>query len=583
MRAFTAIVAAFLVAGCSSAKGGSSSSGSSGTSAGSSGSSSSSTSGSSGSSASSSTGSSSSSTGGTTGLPWSYDGGACEPVPPQAVVDLSVPATTRTVTLSASDDLQAALDAAQPGDELVLPAGAVYAGNFELKPKSGSGWIVVRSSGLANLPPLGQRVVPARDAAFMARIETASSAPAISAQSGAGFWRFIGVEVGIASGNDTVYNLVELGDGSQTSASDLPHDVVLDRCWIHGNDTGNARRGVALNGDGIGIVGCDVDDFHEVGADSQALAGWNGGGPFTIVNDYLEGAGETVIFGGADPAVPNLVPSDIAILHNHITKRLTWKSDDPSYAGVSYSVKNDLELKNARRVWIEGNTIEKSWPMGQVGYAVLFTPRNQSGTAPWCGVQDVTLVHNLIEHAAGGVNLLDSDDANPSLATQRIRVADDLFLDIGYPDFGGDTKTFQFIAGGQLSASCVDFEHLTVDNGTTFGGVGDFAPIVDQFVFQDVIVGHGNYGFIGSNVGEGTPALTTYMTNWSFTGNVIYGGGSASQYPSGNAFPATANDVGFADPANGDWSLAPSSPYKGAATDGRDPGADVAAVMAAVQ
>lgn len=503
-------------------------------------------------------------------------------MPPQAVVAFTMPQTGHTVTLSASDDLQAALDAAQPGDELVLPAGAVFTGNFELKPKSGSGWIVVRSDGAASLPALGQRIDPTRDAPYLARIETSNSAAALVANTGASHWRFVGIEFGIQAGNSTVYNLVELGDATQTSASDLPHDLVFDRCWIHGNDTGAARRGVALNGNSIGIVGCDIDNFHEVGADSQALAGWNGGGPFTIVNNYLEGAGETVLFGGSDPKVPNLVPSDIAMLHNHLSKRLTWKSDDPSYAGVGYVVKNVLELKNAKRVWIEGNTIERSWPMGQVGYAVLFTPRNQDGTAPWSGVQDVTLVHNLIQHAAGAVNLLDSDDAHPSIATERVRIEDDLFLDIGYADFGPGTKTFQFIAGGSLPAGCIDYQHLTVDNGDTLGAIGDFAPVMAQFTFDNSVVGYGYYG-LHTPQGEGTAGLNVFTTNWAFTGNVIYGGGSASVYPSGNAFAADQAAVGFSDRATGDWSLSASSPYLGTSTDGRPPGADVAAVMSSVE
>ena len=42
-------------------------------------------------------------------------------------------------------------------------------------------------------------------------------------------------------------------------------------------------------------------------------------------------------------------------------------------------VKNLLELKNARRVTIDGNLFEYSWSSGQAGYAIVFTPRNQEG------------------------------------------------------------------------------------------------------------------------------------------------------------------------------------------------------------
>src|SRR5262249_38836706 len=64
----------------------------------------------------------------------------------------------------------------------------------------------------------------------------------------------------------------------------------------------------------------------------------NGSGPFRIVNNHLEAAGENLMFGGADPAIPQQIPSDIEICHNHFFKPLTWKADDPSYEGTAWTV-----------------------------------------------------------------------------------------------------------------------------------------------------------------------------------------------------------------------------------------------------
>ena len=69
-----------------------------------------------------------------------------------------------------------------------------------------------------------------------------------------------------------------------------------------------------------------ISDIKAVNADSQAIAGYNGAGPFTIENNYLEAAGENVMFGGADPAVTNLVPSDIVLRRNHLFKPLEWRN-----------------------------------------------------------------------------------------------------------------------------------------------------------------------------------------------------------------------------------------------------------------
>ena len=89
-------------------------------------------------------------------------------------------------------------------------------------------------------------------------------------------------------------------------------------------------------------------------------AGGGGGGggeaaaektEFSVV---LEGAGENFMLGGADPAIPNLVPSDIEFRRNHCFKPLTWRIGDPSYAGTRWSVKNLFELKNAQRALVDG-------------------------------------------------------------------------------------------------------------------------------------------------------------------------------------------------------------------------------------
>ena len=70
------------------------------------------------------------------------------------------------------------------------------------------------------------------------------------------------------------------------------------------------------------------------------------------------------------------MPAGITIRRNLITKKLAWMTQ-------SWTVKNILEFKNVQDVLVEGNTIENHWAAGQQGYAIVLTPRNQSGTSPW--------------------------------------------------------------------------------------------------------------------------------------------------------------------------------------------------------
>jgi hypothetical protein len=146
--------------------------------------------------------------------------------------------------------------------------------------------------------------------------------------------------------NGLHYGLVLSGIGDATSTSQLGHGFVFDRVYIHGQSSTNLIRCVALNSIRTAIINSWIADCHSRGFDSQAIAGWTGPGPFLIENNYLEGAGENVMFGGADPRIQGLVPSDITIRRNHFYKPTSWK-------GV-WTVKNLFELKCARRLLIEG-------------------------------------------------------------------------------------------------------------------------------------------------------------------------------------------------------------------------------------
>src|SRR5262245_8212045 len=85
------------------------------------------------------------------------------PERPRAVVDTAPPPSPRaSIMVRAGDDLQAALDKAQPGDAILLEAGATFTGPFTLRAKAGEEWIVVRPAVPDDrLPPAGTRVGPA--------------------------------------------------------------------------------------------------------------------------------------------------------------------------------------------------------------------------------------------------------------------------------------------------------------------------------------------------------------------------------------------------------------------------------------
>ncbi len=477
-----------------------------------------------------------------------------------------------TISVPAGGNFQEALGKAQPGDVIQLAAGATFTGPFQLPVKEGDDWITIRTDAADSaLPPAGERVQPSHSEA-MPKLVSATDW-VVTAEPRAHHYRFIGIEFHPAPGI-FLHNLVLLGDGSQTSEETLPHDIVFDRCYFHGDSKKGARRGIALNAREVAITSSYLSDFKEVGAQSQAIAGWNGPGPFHITNNYLAAAGENILFGGSDPAIPNLVPSDIEIRQNHFYKPLSWKRGDPSYEGAHWAVANLLELKSARRVRVEGNILENNWADVQSGFAIVLTVRNQDGGAPWSVIEDVSFLNNIVRHAAAGINFLGRDDAHASGQARRIAVRNNLFYELGGKKWGGSGRLFQLLNG---TADVVIDHNTALQTGHIISADGD--PHTG-FQYTNNIASHNEYGMHGSGTAPGRQTLQKYFPDAVVRANVV-AGGKKFDYPSGNYLTVSLDDPRFIDSAVANYRLAEKSPYKKAATDGKDIGVDMDLLEAA--
>jgi hypothetical protein len=491
------------------------------------------------------------------------------PILPQEYLDTTYSQPSgATIVVNGGGDLQAAINNASPGDTIVLEAGASFVGPFTLPQKTGSDWIYIQSSAMSSLPPPGTRVSPA-DANNMPKIISPGNSTAIQTAARAHHYRFVGIEFRPAAGQ-FVYGLVTIGN-NESSLADLPSDITFDRCFVHGDPGVGGRRGIALNGARSAVIDSYVSDFKEGGADTQAVWTYNSPGPIKIVNNYLEAAGENFMSGGADPAVPNLVPADLEIRRNYFFKPTAWMNQ-------GWSVKNLLELKNAERVLIEGNLFENNWPASQNGLSILITPRNQDGNAPWSVTKDVTFRFNRLVNLGQGFNISGSDGTYPSQRTERILIEHNL---IDVTSLGGaQGRIFQFLAGP------ID---VTVAHNTAFttsGGALAFSennPPANRFDFRDNIVSNGAYGFAGTGSGSGDGTLNQYFTDASFQNNVVIGGSSSafSSPYTPNYFPLSTSLVGFVNAVAGNFRLGSVSLYKGVGTNGSDPGADMDAIDAA--
>lgn len=471
----------------------------------------------------------------------------------QAIAHATPPAPTPTVTVATAVELETALRAQPCGMTIRLLPGTVYVGHFVLAKACGA--LVTTLTTAGTIPPAETRITPAA-AGTLGIIGSPDTAPAISTAAGASGYALVGIQV---QESNRGYSSIAIGTNIETALAQFPADITLDRVLLLA--TGQQRRGIMAIGARVSVLNSYIAGIKYSGEDSQAI--WaNGPGPYTIRNNYLEGAGENILFGGADPKVPDLVPSDIVIQGNTLTKPIAWR-------GTAITVKNALELKNARRVSISDNLIEHVWQGGQDGYAVLVTPRNQGGTAPWTVVEDVLFERNTVRRAGGILNILGTDDERPSQTTARITIRHNEFSDYG-PAYRTEGSGYALKIG--QGAADVTVDHNTMISANAGGILGAYGAPLPRFTFTNNIVKQDRYGIFGDGTGSGLATLSRYFPGATVTRNAI-GAGVSTFYPAGNLFPLLALfQQQFTDLAAWNLTLIQSSPWKGAGTDGADLG-----------
>ncbi len=452
--------------------------------------------------------------------------------------------TAPTIVVNAGGNLQAALDQAQPGQTVQLQAGATFDGNFVLPLKTGTAYITVRTSTPDSQLPGATTRIELSHEPLLPTIRSINALPALRTAAGAHHWRLIGLRFTTTGASD----VITLGDGLQRDRTLVPTDLVLDRIVIRGDPTRGQKRGIALNSANTFVRNSYIGGIRVAGQETQAIAGWNGPGPFVIENNYLEAAGIGVLFGGAEPSIDQLVPTDIVIRRNHITRPVAWRTG-------GWVVKNLLELKNARNVQIDGNLIENNWAGGQSGFAVVFTVRAQGPNSPWTTVEHVRFENNVVRHSGSGINILGYDDTAPSQQARDIVIRNNLFTDIDHRNWGGAGI---FVQIGDEPAD-VHIEHNTVMQSgnilSVYGGTAAAPRRAPGFRFASNIVLHNTYGIFGNQVGIGNPAIATYLPQSVIIGNAM-AGGNASLYPAGNVFPTVASLMAqFQNPAANDYRL----------------------------
>ncbi len=436
------------------------------------------------------------------------------------------PGRACTTTVPPGGNIAAALSAARGGSVVCLTAGATY-GSVQLPARAAgdTGWIVLRTA--TTLPAEGTRMRPSTAASLAKIFTTLNAAPALTTTPGTFGYVIRGVEIGTASNVYLTYTLIALGDvgSNQDTMGEVPQRLIFSQVYIHGSATGEMQRCIALNSGATAIVDSWLAECHGKGYDSQAIGGWNGPGPHLIRNNYLEGAGENVMWGGATPSIQGMVAADITFQRNHVYTPIAWKG--------KWTKKNLMETKNAVRVLIEDNVFDGSWTDAQIGPALLFKSINDQGNCNWCRTTDVTLRRSLIKNAAVGIVFSGAENYNTfgtvDSVAKRFLVQDVVFDGLNVAPYIDGGRGVQ-ITGG---ASDIVFDRTVIAGSIIVAMVLDNFHPSPRTAFRNSVWTQGNYFASGDGTGIGLPTMTASLTNFVWDNMTVVKGSSTWPMPTG--------------------------------------------------
>ncbi len=533
------------------------------------------------------------------------------------------PSPGKQIRVSTKSNLAAAIDDAKCGDTLLLPAGASFEATvLPSKKCDDQHYITVRTDTPdSNLPAEGTRISPA-----WGGVASLPGRPPFAQPSG-GPARLLATVVarrpeGVSVGDHLRFIGIEWttppeANISRIVAAEHTDHVIFDRNWFHAADGAEVGHGVGIihGSHMIAVINSYVSGLNCVArtgkcTDATGIGGGGGDEPISalkIYNNFIEAAGENVLFGGS---AATIVPTDIEIRRNHLFRPMLWKQGEPGYtptaSGNPYIVKNNFELKSAIRLLFEANLLENSWGgFSQNGFSILLTPKNQSNLCPVCRVNDVTVRFNRIRNVAGVLQIANALSKTGGATTDGGRYSiHDLFADgLHDKDFKGGGP-FLILVSTQPPVHDIQIDHVTAFVTGVMLSILNDGPKLPNFTLTNSVFSIGDRRQPVASAGGGPEScasksqargaeavLQACFDPFKLDKNLIITG--RGSFPKGNIVVGSPEAAGIRDVKNGvskDPRLCHEkgpgcpkvSPGAGAASDGRDLGADIDAVEAAI-
>jgi hypothetical protein len=405
-------------------------------------------------------------------------------------------ATRDLIVVRVGDDLQAAIDRAPAGGTVTIEPGT-YVGNFVVRQA-----VTLRTAGFSMTPG----AVQAEDVPLLAHLQTPNNAPAL--------WVPPSVTVADVtlqwlhvSGPGRSLILIGAGDGQQAMQEQAPRRITLTQISVA--PTRGAVNGIELHANVADIVQSRIwatDERTDV--ETHGIVSYNGPGGYRILDNRIHGSHIGIFFGGADPAIAGLIPTDVEIADNVVTKDLTGR--------VS---KNALELKAARRFVIVDNIFDGVPTQSQAGWGIQFTP-SQYGRNPDVIIEDIEFARNIVRNVGGVFNILghgqNQTTGRPTQVSRRIAIRDNwLRCDRALGAHGALMQ----LGNGPIDLT---WERNTVEcNGDATIRTSDATPIPGFRFVGNLVAQTGTYGiFFTGGLSRGA-GLATRMPGADITGNAF--------------------------------------------------------------
>ena len=260
-----------------------------------------------------------------------------------------------------------------------------------------------------------------------------------------------------------------------------------------------------------------------------------------------------------------------------------------------WTIKNHFETKNAQRVLVTGNIFENSWWHfygGQRGSSLVLKSANQNGGNPWAVTQDITYTNNIVRHVGRFAAL--TGGAASTGQTQRILIKNNIAEDIGRVFYSNSTATIVNTPNAPI-LDLIITNNLILHNGTgnsfmVFESPSAQPCAAQNFQFENNIFTLADYGIKGTAKASGNSSLDYFITNLHMNKNLIINRPgdrfypvSPTSYPPDNFMVNNISEVGFTDYSGKNYRLSEASPYKNAATDGKDIGPEIDAIIRATR